>query len=101
MMGRTENNRMVNFNGNEELIGRFVEVRITEARTNSLQAEYVGLSALERSNMKNVKLDSATIEKTKKQSTIPGEANGGVNSQGVSGHDIDKVPGQLASISIV
>jgi tRNA-2-methylthio-N6-dimethylallyladenosine synthase len=46
--GRTENNRAVNFNGDRALIGQFVDVRITEARTNSLQGEYVGLSDIER-----------------------------------------------------
>ena len=45
--GRTENNRVVNFAGDKELIGRFVDVKITEAWTNSLQGEYVGLSAIE------------------------------------------------------
>ncbi len=45
--GRTENNRKVNFNGGKELIGQFVDVKITEARTNSLQGEYIGLSELE------------------------------------------------------
>ena len=42
--GRTENNRVVNFAGAKELIGQFVDVEITEARTNSLQGELVGLS---------------------------------------------------------
>jgi len=46
--GRTENNRAVNFNGDRSLIGQFVDVRITEARTNSLQGEYLGLSDIER-----------------------------------------------------
>lgn len=45
--GRTENNRVVNFAGDKELIGRFVDVKITEAWSNSLQGEYVGLSAIE------------------------------------------------------
>jgi len=45
--GRTENNRKVNFTGDKKLIGRFVDVEITEARTNSLQGEYIGFSALE------------------------------------------------------
>ena len=45
--GRTENNRVVNFAGDKELIGRFVDVEITEAWSNSLQGEYVGLSAIE------------------------------------------------------
>ena len=45
--GRTENNRVVNFTGDETLIGQFADVRITEARTNSLQGEYLGLSQVD------------------------------------------------------
>jgi tRNA-2-methylthio-N6-dimethylallyladenosine synthase len=41
LAGRTENNRVVNFAGDKELIGYFVNVRITEARSNSLQGEFV------------------------------------------------------------
>ena len=37
LAGRTENNRWVNFDGSHELIGRFVDVRITEALPNSLR----------------------------------------------------------------
>ena len=37
--GRTENNRVVNFEGSDTLIGRFVDVRITEALPNSLRGE--------------------------------------------------------------
>jgi tRNA-2-methylthio-N6-dimethylallyladenosine synthase len=40
--GRTENNRMVNFTGGHELIGRFIDVRITAALPNSLRGERVG-----------------------------------------------------------
>jgi tRNA-2-methylthio-N6-dimethylallyladenosine synthase len=39
MSGRTENNRIVNFDGSADLIGEFVEVRITEALPNSLRGE--------------------------------------------------------------
>ena len=39
LAGRTENNRVVNFNGAPALVGRFVDVRITEALPNSLRAE--------------------------------------------------------------
>jgi tRNA-2-methylthio-N6-dimethylallyladenosine synthase len=46
--GRTENNRVVNFSGDGELIGHFVDVRITEALSNSLQGELIGLSILEQ-----------------------------------------------------
>ena len=35
--GRTENNRVVNFDGDHALIGQFVDVRITEALPNSLR----------------------------------------------------------------
>jgi len=39
LAGRTANNRVVNFRGSAELIGRFVEVRITAARSHSLRGE--------------------------------------------------------------
>jgi tRNA-2-methylthio-N6-dimethylallyladenosine synthase len=42
--GRTENNRVVNFAGDPGLIGEFVDVKITEAWSNSLQGELVGLT---------------------------------------------------------
>ena len=35
--GRTENNRVVNFDGDHSLIGQFVDVKITEALPNSLR----------------------------------------------------------------
>ncbi|KKI44430.1 tRNA (N6-isopentenyl adenosine(37)-C2)-methylthiotransferase MiaB [Hafnia alvei] len=39
--GRTENNRVVNFEGSPELVGTFVDVEITEVRTNSLRGVLV------------------------------------------------------------
>ncbi len=39
LTGRTENNRVVNFTGNHDLIGTFVNVNITAAFANSLQGE--------------------------------------------------------------
>jgi tRNA-2-methylthio-N6-dimethylallyladenosine synthase len=41
MKGRTENNRIVNFAGQPRLIGRMVDVRITQALTNTLRGEIV------------------------------------------------------------
>jgi tRNA-2-methylthio-N6-dimethylallyladenosine synthase len=41
LAGRTENNRVVNFNGPQELIGEFVDLTITEALPNSLRGELV------------------------------------------------------------
>jgi len=43
LAGRTENNRVVNFDGDAGLVGRFVRVRISEALPNSLRGELLGL----------------------------------------------------------
>jgi tRNA-2-methylthio-N6-dimethylallyladenosine synthase len=43
MAGRTANNRVVNFRGTPELIGRFVRVRITRAMPNSLRGEFIAI----------------------------------------------------------
>ena len=42
--GRTENNRVVNIDGSEDLIGQFVDVMITEALPNSLRGKIVNKS---------------------------------------------------------
>jgi len=39
--GRTENNRVVNVPGNEDLIGHLVDVEITEALPNSLRGQLI------------------------------------------------------------
>ena len=41
LCGRTQNNRVVNFNGEASLIGQFVNVNITESLPNSLRGELV------------------------------------------------------------
>lgn len=43
MSGKTENNRTVNFAGQKRLIGKFVDVKITEAFPNSLRGEIVAV----------------------------------------------------------
>jgi tRNA-2-methylthio-N6-dimethylallyladenosine synthase len=45
LSGRTENNRWVNFAGGPELIGRFVDVLITEPQPNSLRGRLAGDAA--------------------------------------------------------
>ncbi len=45
MAGRTENNRVVNFDGHRRLIGQFVDVKITVAYPNSLQGELLAVEA--------------------------------------------------------
>ena len=41
LAGRTENNRVVNFDGPAGLVGQFANVTITEALSNSLRARLV------------------------------------------------------------
>ncbi len=41
LTGRTEANRIVNFQGSPEMIGKFVDVKITDVYTNSLRGEVV------------------------------------------------------------
>ncbi len=51
MAGRTENNRIVNFDGTERLIGLFVDVRITQAFNNSLQGEFINISDMDHGRL--------------------------------------------------
>lgn len=45
MMGRTENNRIVNFPGDISMVGKFVDVIITEAYSNSLRGEALAVES--------------------------------------------------------
>ncbi|MCW9013358.1 MAG: tRNA (N6-isopentenyl adenosine(37)-C2)-methylthiotransferase MiaB [Gammaproteobacteria bacterium] len=47
MAGKTENNRTVNFDCSERMIGHFVDVRITDALPNSLQGEFIDLAEID------------------------------------------------------
>ncbi|RDH88962.1 MAG: tRNA (N6-isopentenyl adenosine(37)-C2)-methylthiotransferase MiaB [endosymbiont of Seepiophila jonesi] len=51
LAGRTENNRVVNFSGPVELIGGFVDLRITEALPNSLRGEIEQTLAEQSANL--------------------------------------------------
>jgi len=41
LAGRTENNRIVNFDGNHRLIGQLIDVEITQAVRNSLKGKII------------------------------------------------------------
>ena len=41
LTGRTENNRVVNFEGSPDMIGQFVDVKITDVYTNSLRGDII------------------------------------------------------------
>jgi tRNA-2-methylthio-N6-dimethylallyladenosine synthase len=45
LAGRSDNNRVVNFAGNQDLIGRFIDVTITAALPHSLRGEVLNLDA--------------------------------------------------------
>jgi len=42
--GRTENNRVVNFAAEADIIGKFVNVRITEALPNARRGEFIAIA---------------------------------------------------------
>ena len=44
VFGRTDNNKVINFSGNRELIGKFIDVRIDEIRANTLHGTYLSVS---------------------------------------------------------
>jgi tRNA-2-methylthio-N6-dimethylallyladenosine synthase len=48
LSGRTENNRVVNFDGHPRLVGHFVDVVITEALSHSLRGRLVGSDDVDR-----------------------------------------------------
>lgn len=56
LMGKTENNRSVILKGRPELVGLFVEVKITQANPNSLLGEFVGIAPfdLERARARDL-----------------------------------------------
>lgn len=41
LSGRTENNRVVNFEGTPDMIGKFVDVEIVDVYTNSLRGKVI------------------------------------------------------------
>ncbi len=43
IFGRTDNNRVVNFSGDKKLIGRFINIHITDALPHSLRGEVAGV----------------------------------------------------------
>ena len=44
VFGRTDNNKVINFSGDRELISKFVDVRIDEMRANTLHGTYLKIS---------------------------------------------------------
>ncbi|PSW09759.1 tRNA (N6-isopentenyl adenosine(37)-C2)-methylthiotransferase MiaB [Photobacterium sanctipauli] len=68
LRGRTENNRVVNFEGSAELIGQFVDVKITDVFTNSLRGELVRTEA--EMDLRVAMSPTEVMEKTRKEDEL-------------------------------
>ncbi|MBR0574379.1 MULTISPECIES: tRNA (N6-isopentenyl adenosine(37)-C2)-methylthiotransferase MiaB [Pasteurellaceae] len=68
LTGRTENNRIVNFSGSPDMIGKFVDVKITEVYTNSLRGEVVRTE--EEMGLRVVESPQSIIERTRKEDEL-------------------------------
>ncbi|MFA0079527.1 tRNA (N6-isopentenyl adenosine(37)-C2)-methylthiotransferase MiaB [Vibrio artabrorum] len=68
LRGRTENSRVVNFEGSADLIGQFVDVKITEVYTNSLRGELVRTE--KDMGLRVVMTPAEMMEKTKREDDL-------------------------------
>lgn len=68
LRGRTENNRVVNFEGSHQLIGQFVDVEITDVFTNSLRGQLIRTEA--DMNLRVAISPSQMKQKTKQQDEL-------------------------------
>lgn len=68
LRGRTENNRVVNFEGSAELIGQFVDVKIVDVFANSLRGELVRTES--EMNLRIAVSPAAIIEQTRKEDEL-------------------------------
>ncbi|MDP8162763.1 tRNA (N6-isopentenyl adenosine(37)-C2)-methylthiotransferase MiaB [Pasteurella skyensis] len=65
LTGRTENNRIVNFKGSPDMIGKFIDVKITDVYTNSLRGEVIRTE--EEMGLRIVESPQSVIERTRKE----------------------------------
>ncbi|MCG3883370.1 tRNA (N6-isopentenyl adenosine(37)-C2)-methylthiotransferase MiaB [Photobacterium leiognathi] len=68
LRGRTENNRVVNFEGSADLIGQFVDVKITDVFTNSLRGELVRTES--EMNLRVAMTPAEMMAKTRKEDEL-------------------------------
>ncbi|WP_087019378.1 tRNA (N6-isopentenyl adenosine(37)-C2)-methylthiotransferase MiaB [Thaumasiovibrio subtropicus] len=68
LRGRTENNRVVNFAGSPDLIGQFVDVKITDVFSNSLRGELLRTEA--DMDLRTAMSPAEVIEKTRKEDDL-------------------------------
>ncbi|HDR1924316.1 TPA: tRNA (N6-isopentenyl adenosine(37)-C2)-methylthiotransferase MiaB [Pasteurella multocida] len=68
LTGRTETNRIVNFVGTPDMIGKFVDVKITDVFTNSLRGEVVRTE--EQMGLRVVQSPQMVINRTRKEDEL-------------------------------
>ncbi|MBA5684938.1 tRNA (N6-isopentenyl adenosine(37)-C2)-methylthiotransferase MiaB [Photobacterium damselae subsp. damselae] len=68
LRGRTENNRVVNFEGSADLIGQFVDVKITDVFANSLRGELTRTEA--EMDLRVAMSPTEVMEKTRKEDDL-------------------------------
>ncbi|KGQ62705.1 (dimethylallyl)adenosine tRNA methylthiotransferase [Gallibacterium anatis 7990] len=68
LTGRTENNRIVNFVGSPDMIGKFVDVKITDVYTNSLRGEVVRTE--DDMNLRVQHSPQAVMQRTRKEDEL-------------------------------
>jgi len=68
LSGRTENNRVVNFEGTPDMVGKFVDVEITEVRPNSLRGKLVRTE--DDMGLRVVESPASVIARTRKENDI-------------------------------
>ena len=68
LTGRTENNRIVNFQGSPDMIGKFVDIKITDVFTNSLRGEVVRTE--DKMGLRVLQSPQAVINRTRKEDEL-------------------------------
>lgn len=68
LSGRTENNRVVNFEGSPEMIGKFVDVEIVDVYTNSLRGKIVRTE--KEMGLRMVESPASVIARTRKENEL-------------------------------
>ncbi|EIJ73276.1 tRNA (N6-isopentenyl adenosine(37)-C2)-methylthiotransferase MiaB [Haemophilus parahaemolyticus] len=68
LTGRTETNRVVNFVGTPDMIGKFVDVKITDVYTNSLRGEVVRTE--DEMDLRVVESAASVIARTRKEDEL-------------------------------
>lgn len=68
LTGRTETNRIVNFAGTPDMIGKFVDIKITDVFTNSLRGDVVRTE--DQMGLRVVQSPQAVMNKTRKEDEL-------------------------------